>query len=189
MPIVIGEYLNPWWQFNPPEEENWEIPLNEGRNMLFFTATFPDALTLVDDIVVFHDPTLTKELGILTGYETEEPRTMTFDIGTEYQQDAGGGITAESTATYLVAEDAVFKLEAADTSSWDASQWRLLHGDEFFELMDFMQSGGCTLCIEDGCCPEKCIWASWGDGEGLEFAIYRNTDGDIQQLTQLHVRN
>lgn len=184
MPLPIGEFIDPGWDFRPPEEENWSIPLNEGRNMLMFTATFLDGLTIVDDIVVFHDPTLTKELGVLTGYESDEPRTMTFDIGAEWEQDAGGGITVESTATYPVAEDAAFKLEAADTSSW-----HLLYSNEFFELMDFMQSEGCAQCLEDGCCPDRCIWASWDGGAGLEFAIYLNTDGEIQQLTQLHLRN
>ena len=170
--------------FGPPEGQNWSLPLNEGRNMLMVTATFPDGSTIVDDIVVFHDPALTKELGKLARYESDEPRTLTFGIGYEDQQPAGGGINVESTATYRVADDAVFKVEAADTSDW-----RVLQVDHFYELLDFVESGGCTLCIEDGCCPDRCIWAAWDTWEGLEFAIYLNSDGDIQQLTQLHLHN
>ena len=195
VPLVVTEQVgsewarsvDPWsaaWDFRPPDNEDWSVPLTEGRNMLMVTATFPDGLTIVDDIVVFHDPTLTTELGILTGYESDEPRTMTFGIGTEWQQPAGGGIEVESTATYRVAGDAVFKLEAADTSAW-----RVLEIDGFFELLEFVESGGCSLCPEDGCCPDRCIWAAWDGWDGLEFAIYLNADGDIQQLTQLHLSN
>lgn len=184
---------DPWiaaWDFRPPEGEDWSVPLAEGRNMLMVTATFPDGSTIVDDIIVFHDPALTTELGILletdvTEYEPTEPRTMTFGIGTEWQQPAGGGIEVESTETYQVADDAVFKLE-----SLDASVWRVLQVDEFYQLLDFIDSGACSQCIDmSGTCPSQCIWLSWDGWEGLEFAIYLNPDGTIQQLTQLHLSN
>lgn len=184
--------VDPWvaaWEFGAFEEGR-SVALRVGRNMLLVTATFPDGSTIVDDIVVFHDPALTTELGILvdtavTEYEPIKPRTMTFGIGTEWQQPAGGGIDVESIETYQVADDAVFKLEAADTSGW-----RVLQVDEFYELLDFIESGVCSQCIDAGCaCPNRCIWASWDGWEGLEFAIYLNPDGDIQQLTQLHLRN
>lgn len=79
----------------------------------------------------------------------------------------------------------MFKLEAADTLGW-----RVMEATEWFELLEFIDSGGCASCnLFGGCCPEPCLWASWDGSEGLDFAIYLNPDGDIQQLTQLHLHN
>jgi hypothetical protein len=193
-PLVVGDPVGqglvamepPWtaaWDVAAPDD--WSLPLTEGRNMLMVTATFPDRSTLVDDIVVFHDPNLTERLGVLTGYNADEPRSMTFGIGTEDRQPAGSSINVESVETYKVAEDAVFKLEAADTLGW-----RVMGATEWFELLEFIDSGECAPCnLLGGRCPETCIWASWDGSEGLDFAIYLNPDGDIQQLTQLHLHN
>ena len=193
VPLVVTEPVGPdwvrsvdrWtvaWEFLAPEGQGWALPLNEGRNMLMVTATFPDQLTRVDDIVVYHDPNLTRVLGILTGYEPDPPRTMTFDVGPQVQTQDGEYIAVESTETYPVADDAAFKVIGRD--GWQ----HVIDSYGFYEVLDFIQSEGCALCDSgaDECCPNQCIFASSDNGEGLQFEIYLNVDGDIQQLTQIY---
>ena len=168
-----------WWDWFITYGE-WSHGLVKGDNTLDFVASFDDGITLSEAVTITFDPTMVRYPGFVSGfdlYDSGDRYEMTFEAGTINDQPDGWFIENTSTVVFPVRWDAVFIVKDADLSH------RTMYSvEEFAAIIDFINDGLCLDCL-GGDCPDRCIWASWNPNGfgGIEFEIYVNTVGEVQQ--------
>ena len=152
------------------------IPLEEGRNVLVFEASFADGSTLREERVVYYDPTLQRITGYIIEITQEGEPHATIEIAAlEYGEFGLEQVTEDTTITeFLIAGNAVFVVFGDDQSLLG------LDVEGLTQLAETAAGGN----------PDEDLWFHFIYPAGIHSAapwdFLITPDGLIQQANQLY---
>lgn len=183
-----------------PADEGWQrwvggledgYPLQEGWNVIFFTAMFENGHKTSSQDLIICDPTLQAVYGYITGMSTTDgvAYELAFEAAEIDEQPDGWSTASASPVVYPVAGWTTFVV-------YDRTGRSLYSESGFAELLAEHDAGMCDLCngtaaISTDDCPERCIAACCCKDDcdpiytDIAFELLIDQDGFVVQAKQL----